>query len=259
MPGRTANRRIVSSSIAATSTGSEGRGPTSDISPRSTLRSCGSSSIDERRSRAPNRVTRGSCLILKSTPSYSLAASRPALRSSAPQTIVRSLRTSKSLAVLAHPHLPEEGRAGRVQPDGDHEHQQERAQKTSRIAARTTSSVALTALLARLARGATVVDSKISGAATTPGHYVGPCQVRRTESACANSTIKRPPSHAETFPRGLGSPTQTGGGSLIWSRPVRPSIPSAEPTHDRSVRIQTEGWTACDIEIRRSDHLCRRN
>ena len=45
-----------------------GRGPTSDISPRSTLTSCGSSSSEKRRSRRPTGVRRGSSRILNSAP-----------------------------------------------------------------------------------------------------------------------------------------------------------------------------------------------
>ena len=40
---------------SATSRSGSGRGPTSDMSPRSTLNSCGSSSIDVRRSHAAER------------------------------------------------------------------------------------------------------------------------------------------------------------------------------------------------------------
>src|SRR2546422_316784 len=52
-------------------TGSSGRGPTMAISPRSTLRSCGSSSIFRRRSHAPSGNTRGS-----SAPVMTLASER---------------------------------------------------------------------------------------------------------------------------------------------------------------------------------------
>src|SRR2546426_1436462 len=51
--------------------GSSGRGPTMAISPRSTLRSCGSSSIFRRRSHAPSGNTRGS-----SAPVMTLASER---------------------------------------------------------------------------------------------------------------------------------------------------------------------------------------
>src|SRR5438105_13810259 len=46
--------------------GSSGRGPTIDMSPRSTLKSCGSSSILVRRNRAPSGKTRGSsCPVMR--------------------------------------------------------------------------------------------------------------------------------------------------------------------------------------------------
>src|SRR5207248_2302214 len=46
--------------------GSSGRGPTIDMSPRSTLKSCGSSSILVRRNRAPSGNTRGSsCPVMR--------------------------------------------------------------------------------------------------------------------------------------------------------------------------------------------------
>ncbi len=46
-----------------------GRGPTIDISPLSTLNSCGSSSIEVRRSSAPTGVIRGSFRVAPTEPS----------------------------------------------------------------------------------------------------------------------------------------------------------------------------------------------
>src|SRR5438128_96008 len=65
--------------------GSVGRGPISDISPRSTLTRFGSSSSEPRRSHAPTRV-------MRSSPALTLS---PAPTRSAPAIIVRSLYTSK--------------------------------------------------------------------------------------------------------------------------------------------------------------------
>jgi len=67
-----------------------GRGPISDISPRTTFQSCGSSSSEIRRSSAPTRVMRGS----------PRSTAYPAPTVSAPTTIVRSLRSSKSTPFL---------------------------------------------------------------------------------------------------------------------------------------------------------------
>ena len=86
MPGRTARRPRSRSVYCATCDGSVGRGPTIDISPRSTLTRFGSSSSDVRRSSAPTRVMRAS----------PLSTARPAPSFSAPSTIVRSFRTSNS-------------------------------------------------------------------------------------------------------------------------------------------------------------------
>src|SRR5439155_672357 len=55
--------------------GSGGLGPTSDIDPRRTLKSCGSSSSEYRRNTAPTRVTRGSLRTLNSRPLPSLVRS----------------------------------------------------------------------------------------------------------------------------------------------------------------------------------------
>ncbi|MNT83924.1 hypothetical protein D3C72_2238650 [compost metagenome] len=52
-----------------------GRGPTTDISPRSTLKNCGSSSRLVRRRKAPTRVMRGSLRVAwVSTPAASVCA-----------------------------------------------------------------------------------------------------------------------------------------------------------------------------------------
>ncbi len=70
------------------------------ISPTSTFNSCGSSSIEALRSTLPTRVTRGSSRILNSGPSMSLRSRRSSSCCSASSTIVRSLRTRKSLPSL---------------------------------------------------------------------------------------------------------------------------------------------------------------
>ena len=93
MPGLTTSLRRTSSPYLATSEGSGGRGPTSDISPSMTLKSCGSSSSDQRRSHEPVAVTRGSLRILNSRPSPSSRVAIASLRSSASGIIVRNLCT----------------------------------------------------------------------------------------------------------------------------------------------------------------------
>src|SRR4051812_8875365 len=85
-PGLTSSRWRSRRLIVSSVTGS-GRGPTRDISPRRTLTSCGSSSIDQRRSIRPMRVTLGSWRSLNSKPSASLA---PAGNLSAPCSMVRN-------------------------------------------------------------------------------------------------------------------------------------------------------------------------
>src|SRR5229473_1227604 len=67
-PGRTESRRSCHDWYFATSPGSGGRGPTTLMSPRSTLMSCGSSSMEYFRRMAPTRVTRGSFRILNTGP-----------------------------------------------------------------------------------------------------------------------------------------------------------------------------------------------
>src|SRR5512140_1559330 len=64
-PGFIESFRRCHDSNFITSDGNGGRGPTSDISPLSTLNSWGSSSIEYFRRNLPIRVTRGSSLILK--------------------------------------------------------------------------------------------------------------------------------------------------------------------------------------------------
>src|SRR5438034_3332815 len=113
--------------------GSSGRGPTRAISPRSTLRSCGSSSILRRRSHAPSGNTRGS-----SVPVMTLASERRRA------CIVRSLymmngrppRPTRSARYVTAPGLarriPTAARASRG------------AVATNAIAAHTTSTRRLT-------------------------------------------------------------------------------------------------------------------
>ena len=81
----------MKASYCSASLGRQGRGPTNDMCLGSTLASWGSSSSEVRRSSAPNRVTRGSCFILNSTPAPSFRASSAALRASAFSYIVRNL------------------------------------------------------------------------------------------------------------------------------------------------------------------------
>ena len=90
MPGLSARRPRWRSVYCATWTGTVGRGPMIDISPLRTLTRLGSSSIEVRRSSAPTRVMR---LSPSSTAS-------PAPIFSAPETIVRSLRTSNGAPSL---------------------------------------------------------------------------------------------------------------------------------------------------------------
>ena len=96
MPGLTMCRRCMSKPYFSASAGSAGRGPTSDISPRATLISCGSSSSDQRRSQPPTRVMRGSRRILNSIPpADSFSSARRALCASASTTMVRNFHTWK--------------------------------------------------------------------------------------------------------------------------------------------------------------------
>ncbi len=88
-------RRWTSFSYPSTSDRSGGRGPTRLMSPRKTLTSCGSSSREYLRRVRPTRVTRGSCLSLKSTPLPSFCAASAASRASASTTIERNLNIWK--------------------------------------------------------------------------------------------------------------------------------------------------------------------
>ena len=104
-----------------------GRGPTSDMSPRITLISCGSSSRLVRRSQRPTRVTAS----LRSSLYSPFDAQRRAAprvvalmysrcaASSVSTRIVRNLRTVELAHVLAEPLLAEEHGPGRVAPDPD--------------------------------------------------------------------------------------------------------------------------------------------
>ena len=91
MPGRALWRLPSTGPNESADTGS-GRGPTSDMSPRSTLSSWGSSSIDSLRIHLPTRVMRGSSCILNSSPSDSLLSARSSTRVSASSTIERNLK-----------------------------------------------------------------------------------------------------------------------------------------------------------------------
>ena len=92
MPGRTLNRRMRAASVnRCTSRVAMGRGPTSDMSPVRTLKSCGSSSMEVRRNSRPMAVVRGSFLILKIGPLTSFMSSYRCCSDSAFSTIVRNL------------------------------------------------------------------------------------------------------------------------------------------------------------------------
>lgn len=68
--GRT--QRAIRCSKARSCASACGRGPTSDMLPSTTLKSCGNSSMFQRRMKAPSRVMRGSSLItLTGTPRHS--------------------------------------------------------------------------------------------------------------------------------------------------------------------------------------------
>src|SRR5687767_8303423 len=77
--------------------GTGGRGPTSDMSPRKTFQNCGSSSNENRRIHLPITVIRGSFLILNVTPSSCLfLASRSTSRASASTRIERNFSIMNS-------------------------------------------------------------------------------------------------------------------------------------------------------------------
>src|SRR3954465_13316054 len=89
MPGVRCSRLRCQPWICASSSRTSGRGPTRPISPRRTLKSCGSSSSDSRRRCWPSRVVRGSSAILNN-PSCSLRSRSVSLSSSAPSCIERN-------------------------------------------------------------------------------------------------------------------------------------------------------------------------
>src|SRR5580704_17942998 len=64
-PGRMRSRRRCHLLYISTSSGTAGRGPTSDMSPLTTFHSCGHSSIENLRRNPPLAVSRGSFGILK--------------------------------------------------------------------------------------------------------------------------------------------------------------------------------------------------
>ena len=86
IPGLIARRPRWRGLYCATCAGSVGRGPISDISPRSTFTRFGSSSSEVLRRNAPTRVMRESFASIAS----------PAPTCSAPSTIVRSFSTSNT-------------------------------------------------------------------------------------------------------------------------------------------------------------------
>src|SRR6185437_7781415 len=91
MPGFTVKRGRYGAASSCASQGSIGRGPTRDMSPRSTLTSCGNSSRLVRRSHAPSGVIRGSSASLNSAP---LRAGASCSAESMPVTYARCIRSS---------------------------------------------------------------------------------------------------------------------------------------------------------------------
>ena len=102
MPGLSVSRCLPQSSTRWSSSSGSGRGPTRLISPLSTLRSCGSSSIESRRSVCPKLVTRGSfgILSIRASPFVTcmLRWATSSRRVSASATIVRNLNIRKGLS-----------------------------------------------------------------------------------------------------------------------------------------------------------------
>ena len=98
IPGLAENTRRCSGSVRSTYAGSSGRGPTRDMSPRTTLTSCGSSSSRYRRNVRPTFVTRGSPASVSFEPLRS-ARHRP------------DLEDGEQLTALAHPARPVQERA----------------------------------------------------------------------------------------------------------------------------------------------------
>ena len=116
MPGFRLSRLRRQSTTCWSSSRMSGRGPTRLISPRTTFRSCGSSSIEKRRSHAPTRVTRGSFGILnmRGSPSSQSCLFRCG-DSVLPLLGVRGHRAEledlERLVAAAHAELAEEDRA----------------------------------------------------------------------------------------------------------------------------------------------------
>ena len=75
--------------------GSGGRGPTTDICPKNTLRNCGNSSMECLRMNFPILVTRGSSFILNMAPAISFCSLRSARRSSASLYMERNFHMRK--------------------------------------------------------------------------------------------------------------------------------------------------------------------
>jgi hypothetical protein len=90
-PGVTSSRRLNQPVHCSASWTGKGRGPTSDMSPRSTFQSCGNSSRFVFRSSRPTGVIRGSRAILNAGPSCSFSALSSRCLASASAHIVRSL------------------------------------------------------------------------------------------------------------------------------------------------------------------------
>lgn len=105
-PGFTARRCMAHSSYCATSRGSGGRGPTTDMSPTRTLRNWGNSSMECLRMKCPILVTRGSSFILNMGPSTSFSASRASFILSAPFTIERNFHMVNSRGLPSAPMRP---------------------------------------------------------------------------------------------------------------------------------------------------------
>ena len=126
MPGLTRRRWMSSESHASVSWGRAGRGPTRLISPRTTFQSWGSSSIEVLRRMRPTRVTRGSCLILKSGPSASFSSSSVVELLLGVDDHRAQLEHAERLGVAPDADLAEEHRPLGVELDRDGRDQQDR-------------------------------------------------------------------------------------------------------------------------------------
>ena len=113
MPGLTSRRWACLGAYSATSLGSAGLGPTTDMSPKRTLRNWGSSSMEVLRMIRPTRVTRGSSRILNTGPVFSFMDSTSERRSSASGTMERNFHMRKHL-----PSFPTRSWAKKTGPEG---------------------------------------------------------------------------------------------------------------------------------------------